>query len=63
MDWTQLPFYANIGSVAGFLITVFAAMSQKRTRRRYLLLLRGGDLVSQLEIHASKINAYEELED
>lgn len=58
---TQLPFYANVGSVLGFLITVGAAARQLRTRRRYLSLLRGPDLLARLEDHGSKINRYEEL--
>jgi hypothetical protein len=58
---TKLPFYANVGSVLGFLITVWAAVTQLRTRRRYLLLLRGPDLVAELEDYGSKINRYEDL--
>lgn len=58
---TQLPFYANVGSVLGFLITIWAAVSQLRTRRRYLLLLRGPDLLDELREHGGNINRYEEL--
>lgn len=58
---TQLPFYANIGSVLGFLVTIWAALAQVRTRRRYLLLLRGTDLVEALQRQGSDINRYEEL--
>lgn len=58
---TQLPFYANVGSVLGFLITIWAAVTQLRTRRRYLLLLRGSDLLDELRDQGSKINRYEEL--
>lgn len=58
---TQLPFYANIGSVLGFLITIWAAVTQLRTRRRYLLLLRGPDLLDELREYGGEINRYEEL--
>lgn len=58
---TELPFYANVGSVLGFLITIWAAMSQVRTRRRYVLLLRGADLIAELKQYGSEINRYEEL--
>ena len=58
---TQLPFYANVGSVLGFLITIWAAVTQLRTRRRYLLLLRGPDLLDELREYGSEINRYEEL--
>jgi len=58
---TQLPFYANLGSVGGLLITVYAAFAQFRTRRRYLLMLRGPDLLTDLEEYGSQINRYDEL--
>ena len=58
---TPLPFYANVGSVLGFLITIWAAVTQLRTRRRYLLLLRGPDLLDELREYGSEINRYEEL--
>lgn len=58
---TKLPFYANVGSVLGFLITVWAAVTQLRTRRRYLFLLRGPDLLAELEDYGSEINRYEDL--
>lgn len=58
---TQLPFYANLGSVGGFLITVYAAFAQFRTRRRYLLMLRGPDLLTDLKEYGSQINRYDEL--
>lgn len=58
---TQLPFYANVGSVLGFLITIWAAVTQLRTRRRYLLLLRGPDLLDELKRYGSEINRYKEL--
>lgn len=57
----QLSFYANVGSVFGFLITVWAAAAQVRTRRRYLLLLRGPELLNELREYGSEINRYEDL--
>ena len=57
----QLPFYANLGSVLGFLITVWAGIAQLKIRRRYLLLLHGADLLETLKEYGSEINRYEDL--
>jgi len=65
MGWpsllSDLPFWANVGSVAGAVFTFGAFFYQLKLGRRYRLLLRGPELLEDLAELGSQLNDYEEL--
>jgi hypothetical protein len=64
MDWmatlSELPFWANVGSVTGALFTLIAFFFQLKTRRHYKLLIRGPELRDDLARIGHRLNEYED---
>lgn len=59
--WINLSFWANLGSLAGFIITVIVFLRLRYVRRDYLLLTRGQAQINRLRELTSEINRYPDL--
>lgn len=53
LEW--LSFFGNIGSLAGFLITLFVLWKAMKARNHYVLIARGPVLVKQLKKTAQRL--------
>lgn len=61
-DLSKLSTWANLGSLGGFLISLWVIQQQVITRKRYLLLIRGPQIQDELLEKAELLNTYGELD-